>query len=68
MAIRLVRSCRDTERLACRYCRLEVPEAVEVPRSLLRSDGRSIYERHGGVRYATRAQLAMEEASSRKPV
>ena len=40
---------------------LEVPEAVEVPRSLLRADGRSIYQRHGGVRYATRAQLAMEE-------
>ena len=40
---------------------LEAPEAVEVPRSLLRADGRSIYQRHGGVRYATRAQLAMEE-------
>ena len=40
---------------------LEAPEPVEVPRSLLRADGRSIYLRHGGVRYATRAQLAMEE-------
>lgn len=40
---------------------LEAPEAVEVPRSVLRADGRSIYQRHGGVRYATRAQLAMEE-------
>ena len=40
---------------------LEAPEAVEVPRSLLRADGRSAYQRHGGVRYATRAQLAMEE-------
>jgi hypothetical protein len=40
---------------------LEAPEAVEVPRSLLRADGCSIYQRHGGVRYATRAQLAMEE-------
>ena len=40
---------------------LQAPEAVEVPRSLLRADGRSIYQRHGGVRYATRAQLAMEE-------
>jgi hypothetical protein len=40
---------------------LEAPEAVQVPRSLLRADGRSIYQRHGGVRYATRAQLAMEE-------
>ena len=34
---------------------------MQVPRSLLRADGRSIYQRHGGVRYATRAQLAMEE-------
>ena len=40
---------------------LEAPEAVQTPRSLLRADGRSVYERHGGVRYATRAQLAMEE-------
>ena len=40
---------------------LEAAEAVEVPRSLLRADGRSIYQRHGGVRYATRAQLATEE-------
>ena len=40
---------------------LEAPEAVQIPRSLLRADGRSIYQRHGGVRYATRAQLAMEE-------
>jgi hypothetical protein len=40
---------------------LEAPEAVEVPASLLRADGRSVYQRHGGVRYATRAQLAMEE-------
>ena len=29
--------------------------------ALLRADGRSVYQRHGGVRYATRAQLAMEE-------
>ena len=29
-------------------------------RSPLRADGRSIYQRHGGVRYATRAQLATE--------
>ena len=40
---------------------LEAPEAVETPRSLLRADERCIYQRHGGVRYATRAQLAMEE-------
>ena len=40
---------------------LEAPEPAEVPRSLLRADGRSVYQRHGGIRYATRAQLAMEE-------
>ena len=40
---------------------LEAPEAVEAPRGLVRADGRSIYQRHGGVRYATRRQLAMEE-------
>ena len=40
---------------------LEAPEPVEVPRSLLRADGRSVYQRHGGTRYATRAQLVMEE-------
>jgi AAA domain len=39
---------------------VETPEAVQMPHSLLRADGRSIYQRHGGVRYATRAQLAME--------
>ena len=32
-----------------------------MPASLLRADGRSVYQRHGGIRYATRAQLAMEE-------
>ena len=40
---------------------LEAPEPVAVPRSLLRADGRSVYQRHGGTRYATRAQLVMEE-------
>jgi hypothetical protein len=40
---------------------LEAPEPAEAPRSLLRADGRSIYQRHGGVRYATRTQLTMEE-------
>ena len=34
---------------------------MQVPASLLRADGRSVYQRHGGARYATRAQLAMEE-------
>jgi len=57
------------ERLADRALRsefepvlcLEAPEPAEVPRSLLRADGRSVYQRHGGMRYATGAQLAMEE-------
>jgi hypothetical protein len=40
---------------------LDAPEPVEVPRGLLRADGRSVYRRHGGTRYATRAQLGMEE-------
>ena len=40
---------------------LEAPEPAEVPRSLLRADGRSVYRRHGGTRYATRAQLSMED-------
>ena len=40
---------------------LEAPEPADVPRSLLRADGRSIYQRHGSTRYATRAQLVMEE-------
>jgi AAA domain len=40
---------------------LEAPEPVAIPRSLLRADGRSVYQRHGGTRFATRAQLVMEE-------
>jgi hypothetical protein len=40
---------------------LEAPEPAEVPRGLLRADGRSVYRRHGGTRYATRAQLTMED-------
>jgi AAA domain len=52
------RSLRSAfEPVAC----LEAPEPAEVPRSLLRADGRSIYQRHGGVRYATHAQLSLEE-------
>jgi conjugative relaxase-like TrwC/TraI family protein len=39
----------------------EAPEPVQVPASLLRADGRSVYQRHGGVRYATHAQLTMEQ-------
>jgi conjugative relaxase-like TrwC/TraI family protein len=40
---------------------LEAPEPAQVPRELVRPDGRSVYRRHGGVRYATRAQLGLEE-------
>ena len=40
---------------------LESPEPAEVPRALLRADGRSVYRRHGGVRYATRAQLSADD-------
>ena len=47
----------EFEPVAC----LEAPEPAEVPRSLLRADGRSVYQRHGGVRYATHAQLTMEQ-------
>jgi conjugative relaxase-like TrwC/TraI family protein len=47
----------EFEPVAC----LQAPEPAEVPRSLLRADGRSIYQRHGGVRYATHAQLSLED-------
>jgi conjugative relaxase-like TrwC/TraI family protein len=47
----------EFEPVAC----LEAPEPAEVPAGFLRADGRSVYRRHGGTRYATRAQLAMEE-------
>ena len=40
---------------------LEAPELTRVPRDLVRADGRSVYRRHGGTRYATRAQLLMED-------
>jgi conjugative relaxase-like TrwC/TraI family protein len=40
---------------------LEAPEPAEVPSTLKRADGRSVYQRHGGIRYATRAQLVMED-------
>jgi conjugative relaxase-like TrwC/TraI family protein len=55
LADRALRS--DFEPVAC----LQAPEPAAVPRSLLRADGRSIYQRHGGVRYATHAQLSLEE-------
>ena len=40
---------------------LEAPEPADIPHSLLRADGRGVYQRHGGTRFATRAQLVMEE-------
>jgi len=40
---------------------LEAPDAVAAPPVLRRADGRSVYQRHGGVRYATRVQLSIEE-------
>ena len=55
LADRALRS--EFEPVAC----LEAPEPAAAPRSLLRADGRSIYQRHGGVRYATHAQLSLEE-------
>ncbi|MGH3236268.1 MAG: relaxase domain-containing protein, partial [Streptosporangiaceae bacterium] len=41
----------EFEPVAC----LQAPEPAEVPASLLRADGRSVYQRHGGVRFATHA-------------
>jgi flagellar biosynthesis GTPase FlhF len=40
---------------------LEAPEWPRVPDSLRRADGRSVYRPHGGTRYATQAQLTLEE-------
>ena len=47
----------EFEPVAC----LDAPEPVNAPRSLLRADGRSVYQRHGGVRFATHAQLTLEQ-------
>ena len=55
LADRALRS--EFEPVAC----LEAPEPAEVLRSLLRADGRSVHQRHGGVRYATHAQLSLED-------
>ena len=43
---------------------LEAPEWPPVPESLRRADGRSVYRPHSGTRYATWAQLTMEERLS----
>ena len=55
VADRALRS--EFEPVAC----LQAPEPAEVPASLLRADGRSVYQRHGGVRFATHAQLTLEQ-------
>ena len=47
----------EFEPVAC----LEAPEPADVPLGLRRADGRSVYQRHGGVRFATHAQLSREE-------
>jgi conjugative relaxase-like TrwC/TraI family protein len=47
----------EFEKVAC----MGAPEPANLPRSLLRADGRSVYQRHGGVRFATHAQLTMEQ-------
>lgn len=45
------------ERVLC----LEAPEWPPVPAALRRADGRSVYRPHSGIRYATLAQLTLEE-------
>jgi hypothetical protein len=40
---------------------LDEPDAVDLPASLTRADGRSIYQRHTGTLYATQVQLTAEE-------
>jgi len=55
LADRALRS--EFEPVAC----LEAPEPAEVPASLRRADGRSVYQRHGGVRFATHTQLTLEQ-------
>jgi conjugative relaxase-like TrwC/TraI family protein len=55
LADRTLRS--EFEPVAC----LQAPEPLQAPASLLRADGRSVYHRHGGVRYATHTQLTMEQ-------
>ena len=55
LADRALRS--EFEPVAC----LEAPEPAGAPRGLLRADGRSVYQRHGGVRYATHAQMTLEQ-------
>ena len=55
LADRALRS--EFEPVAC----LEAPEPATAPAGLRRPDGRSVYQRHGGVRFATHAQLTLEQ-------
>ena len=59
LADRALRS--EFEPVAC----LQAPEPAEVPRSLLRADGRSIYQRHGGVRSPRTRSCPSKSACSR---
>jgi conjugative relaxase-like TrwC/TraI family protein len=60
--VRLVEQLADRA-LGCEFgdvaC-LEAPEPV-VPGDLIRADGRSVFQRHGGTPYATHAQLTTEQ-------
>jgi conjugative relaxase-like TrwC/TraI family protein len=62
-AVELVERLADRA-LACEFgnvaC-LEAPEPAGVPADLIRADGRSVFQRHGGTRYATQAQLTAEQ-------
>jgi conjugative relaxase-like TrwC/TraI family protein len=40
---------------------LEAPRFLPAPDARMRADGRSVYQRHGGTRYAARVQLTREE-------
>jgi conjugative relaxase-like TrwC/TraI family protein len=44
---------------------LEAPQWLNVPAELMREDGRCVYEPHGGVKYASRVQLAREDRLAR---
>ena len=46
---------------------LEAPEPAEVPRSLRRADGRSVYQRHGGVRTPLARSWPGKRTCLRKP-
>ena len=47
---------------------LEAPEIIDVPESLRRSDGRPVYRRHMGTKYATAAHLVPRSSCSPTPL